>query len=75
MACDSTTLIAAAAAKGFQRLSHRNLKECSLYAICAGSAVVSGLTASQILALASAEGYGEFSDRDIDEAILAALCP
>lgn len=75
MACDATTLVANAASKGFQALSSRDLKLCTLYAICAGSGAVSGLTAAQILALAMAQKYAALSDRDLDEAILAALCP
>lgn len=73
MACDAKTLDDAAAAKGFPRLSKRQLKQCTLYAICAGAA--SGLTAQQILALAIAQGYDKLSDRALDECILAALCP
>lgn len=75
MACDATTLIANAASKGFQRLSSRALKECALYALCAGSGAVSGLTAAQILAAAIAQGYDKLSDRDLEEAIIASLCP
>ena len=73
MPCDAQSLITAAYAKGFAALSERALKQCILYAVCAGP--LTGYTAQQVYDLAIAAGYDKLSDREIEEATLAALCP
>jgi hypothetical protein len=73
MACDANSLIATAAARGFQALSDRDLKLCTLYLLCAGPQP--GMTAATALANAIALGYDKASDRMLEEMILAVLCP
>lgn len=72
MPCDSATLVANAATKGFQSLSDRMLMACILYQLCNGPA---SLTAAQVVALAQAAGYDKLSERELWECILSTLCP
>ena len=72
MACDSQTLITAAAVGGFQKLSARQLKMCQLYGLCAAPGA--GTSAQVMLTGAIAQGYDKLSMRELDECILLIVC-
>jgi len=72
MACDTTTLLNAAAAGGFAGLSDFDLKVATLYALCAAPGA--GTSAATLVAGGYSEGYAGMSARQLDECILAVTC-
>ena len=72
MACDAQSLINAATTAGLFKLSQRDLKEATLYALCSGAAP--GTSAQVLIVGAKAAGYEGYSDEALDAAILTAIC-